>query len=148
MTENLPESPTSVTYSVTSEKGFSALVTIRDAEFKELATKMAFVEEWFESHGYKPQVKQTFGAKKEQEFVEGKVCPLDGGRLVKKLTKAGKPYHKCENGKWNAQTNQAYGCKFVDWLEPKVSDNNHPYANKSEHISVEDYENYEPPTEL
>lgn len=148
MTENLPEAPASVTLSVITPKGYNALFTLRESTGTALLEKIGALEGVLEAKGYKPQVKQVFGAKKEQEFVEGKVCPLDGGRLVKKLTKAGKPYHKCENGKWNAQTNQAYGCKFVDWLEPKVSDNNHPYANKSEHISVEDYENYEPPTEL
>ena len=113
---DLPESPTSVTYSVTSPKGFSALVTIRDAEFKELASKMAFVEDWFEKQGYKPQVKGF--PKKEVEYVEGKVCPKCGGKMVKRVSKNGKEYHKCEFGKWNALTQKAEGCNYVDWLDP------------------------------
>lgn len=122
MTDNLPESPTSVTYQVTSSKGFDALVTIRDAEFKSLAEKMEFVEGWFEKQGYKPQEKRGFG-KKEQTFVEGKKCPKCGGRLVMKVTKAGKPFNKCENGKWNALTNQNEGCQFVDWLDNNGQNN-------------------------
>ena len=133
---NLPESPTSVTYSVTSPKGFNALVTIRDAEFKELATKMTFVEEWFEKNGYKPQVKGF--AKKEVEYVG--TCPKCSGRLVKKVSKAGKTYHACENGKYDFNTKTTIGCNFVDWLEPKVEFNNQkPYEGGNE-IPVEEYD--------
>jgi hypothetical protein len=117
-TATLPEAPASVTYSVTTPHGFDILFTLRDTTGLGLLDKMESVENYLLNHEYKPQIKRSFGApKKEQEFVEGKVCPKDGGRLVKKVTKAGKPYHKCENGKWNPTTNQAMGCPFVDWLD-------------------------------
>lgn len=114
---NLNEAPASATLSVVTPKGFNTLFTIRDMSVNELIKKIGIVEEKLDELGYKPQVRQTFGAKKEVEYVEGKICPLDGGRLVKKVTKAGKPFHKCENNKWNPMTNKAEGCQFVDWLE-------------------------------
>jgi hypothetical protein len=111
---DLPESPTSITWSVTSPKGYNALLTVRDAEFKELAEKMEFVEKWLEDKGYKPQVKAGY-QKKEVEYVEGRTCPNCGGRLVKQVTKTGKTMIKCENGKYNFATRQNEGCAFVEW---------------------------------
>lgn len=115
----LPESPTSVTYSVTSKNGFNTLVTIRDAEFKELSVKMQFVEEWFTSNGYTPQVKQSFGAK-PKDYVEGRVCPKDGGKLVNKVSKTGMKYIACENGKYNPTTKSTDGCSYVEFPERKA----------------------------
>ena len=131
MTNDLNESPTSVTYSVTSAKGYNALLTIRDSEFKELATKMAFVEEWLDKNGYKPQVKQSFGQKKEVEYAEGK-CPKCGGRLIKKVSKGGKAFNKCENGKWNFQMQRNEGCDFIDWGDKPVSD---PIMDATDYIA-------------
>ena len=117
MRNDLPESPTSVTYSVTSPKGYNALVTIRDEKFSELVVKMEFAEKWFDDKGYKPQVKGF--PKKELEYVEGKKCPKCGSGIVKKLKKDGKPYHKCEKGGWDKINNKPTGCDYIDWLEPK-----------------------------
>jgi hypothetical protein len=134
----LNEAPASATLSVVTPKGFNTLFTIRDMSVNELIKKITIVEEKLDELGYKPQVKQVFGQKKEVEYVEGKVCPKDGGRLIKKLTKDGKPYHKCENGKWNPVSGPS-GCDFVDWLEPKVEyDHKKPYSGKT--ISVEEFE--------
>lgn len=133
------EAPASATLSVVTPKGYNTLFTLREMSGSVLLTKITALEAKLEELGYRPQVKQSFGQKKEVKYIEGKVCPLDGGKLVEKVTKAGKPYHKCENGKWNAQENKAYGCTFVDWLEPK-QDHNQPYKNGG--ISVEEYDEY------
>ena len=136
--KELPEAPASVTLSVVTPKGYNALFTLRETTGSELLEKIGFLEVKLEELGYKPQMRQTFG-KKELEYVEGKSCPLCKGKLVKKRTKAGKPYHKCENGKWNPTTQTAEGCKFVDWLEPKIDFNkSKPYSGET--ISVDDYE--------
>jgi hypothetical protein len=137
MNKDLPESPTSVTYSITSPKGYNALLTVRDGEFGVLSTKMSFVEEWLDKKGYKPQVRGF--AKKEIEYLEGKKCPACGGRMIKKTTKQGKEFHKCENGKWNPTTNQNEGCSYVDWLNPQPEhDGKHPYDGET--IPVEAYD--------
>lgn len=136
--EQLPEAAASVTYSITSKDGFNALFTIREVNGLALLDVMKTVEKTLLDMEYKPQIKQMFG-KKEIVYVEGKVCPLCKGRLIKAMSKAGKEFHKCENGKWNAMTKQTEGCRFVDWLNPVVPTYNkqEPYAQGG--ISAEDY---------
>jgi hypothetical protein len=111
----LPEAPASVTYSIESKNGFNALFTIRELTGLALIEKMGAIESKLLDLGYKPQVKGF--AKKEKVYVEGKMCPKCKGRLVEMISKAGKKYHKCENGKWNSFTKTAEGCNFVDWLD-------------------------------
>lgn len=135
------EAPASATLSVVTPKGYNTLFTLREMSGTALLEKIAKLEETLDKLGYKPQVKQSFGgAKKEVEYVEGKKCPVCNGRLVKKTKKDGAPYHKCEFGKYIDGV--ASGCPFVDWLNPVVpmTDKKNPYANKDEHISVEDWE--------
>lgn len=69
------------------------------------------------------------------------VCPKDGGKLIENFTKSGKKFLKCENNKWDAELKKVVGCDYVDWLNPVVTDKKNPYANKDEHLTVEDYEN-------
>lgn len=128
---NLNEAPASATLSVITPKGFNTLFTIRDMSVNELIKKITIVEEKISELGYKPQVRQSFGgAKKEVEYVQGKVCPKDGGRLILKKKADGKPFHKCENGKYNPTTKQSFGCDFIDWLNPPVTwDKKNPYKD-------------------
>lgn len=116
----LPEAAASVTYSITSEGGFNALFTIRDVNGLALLETMETIEKVLKDKKYVPQIKQSFGGgvKKEVQYVEGKTCPKDGGKLVKAFSKTGKEYHKCENGKYDFATKQTLGCTYVDWLNP------------------------------
>lgn len=123
---NLNEAPASVTYTITSKGGFNALFTIRDVTGTDLLEKMDKIEKALIDREYKPQIKPIFGQKKEIVYIEGKVCPLCKGRLIKKVTKAGKEYHACENGKYDFATGVRSGCKFVDWLEPKPEPKEEP----------------------
>jgi hypothetical protein len=117
--DKLPEAAASVTYTITSPAGFNALFTIREINGIALLDLMETIEKTLKDKKYIPQIK-TFGGgfKKPVEYVEGKICPLCKGRIIKDITKAGKEYHKCENGKYNFQTKQTEGCKYVDWLNP------------------------------
>jgi hypothetical protein len=136
---DLNEAPTSVTFSVISPKGFPALVTIRDAEFKELVLKMTFAEEWFEKQGFKPQVRQTFGAKKEVEYVPDKLCPVDSGKLKVIISKKdGKTYWTCENGHYDFTTKTTTGCKFI--CSPETYEvQKVKYAKETESVDVSQY---------
>jgi hypothetical protein len=137
-TNIIGEAPASATLSVVTPKGYNTLFTLREMSGMVLLDKIASVEKELEARGYKPQVKQTFG-KKELDYVEGKKCPKCQGRLVKKVSSVGKPFHKCENGKWDFTTKQATGCDYVDWLNPVVSyDKTDPYKDGG--IPVEQYE--------
>ena len=128
--KDIPEAVASVTYSITSKDGYNALFTIRGTSGADLLDTMETIEKVIADKGYKPQVKPVFGAKKEIQYVDGKVCPLCKGRLIKAVSKAGKEFHKCENGKWNPLTKQAEGCTFVDWMNPVV-----PAYNKQDPYS-------------
>jgi hypothetical protein len=78
---------------------------------------MDAVEKKLIDKGYIPHIRQAFGQKKEKVFVEGKKCPKCGGRIEEKISKAGKKFQKCENGKYDFNTKQNTGCDFVDWLD-------------------------------
>lgn len=130
MENNLNEAPASATLSVITPKGFNTLFTIRDMSVNELIKKITIVEDKLDELGYKPQIRQAFGQKKDLQYVEGKTCPKDGGKLIKKVSKAGKEYHACENGRYDFKTGTKSGCDFVDWLNP----------DPSKIKTVEDYE--------
>ena len=118
---NIPEAVASVTYSVTSKNGFNALFTVRGESGTNLLEAMETIETVLKDKGYVPQVKQSFGGgvKKEVQYVEGKVCPKCKGKLIIKSRKDGKPFHQCENKKWNSFTNKNDGtCDYTDWLNP------------------------------
>ena len=109
---NLNEAPASATLSVITPKGFNTLFTIRDMSVNELIKKITIVEEKISELGYKPQIKPVFGAKKEVSYVEGKLCPVDGGKLKIINSKDGKTYWSCENGKYDYTTKVKSGCQF------------------------------------
>lgn len=93
------EAPASATLSVVTPKGFNTLFTIRDMSVNELIKKIGIVEVKLDELGYKPQVRQAYGVKKEVEYVVGKVCPKDQGKLKKIISKKdGKEYWSCANG--------------------------------------------------
>ncbi len=139
LTNEIGEAPSSATLSVVTPKGYNTLFTLREMSGEVLLKKITALENKLEELGYHPQVRVQFGAKKEVEYVEGKKCPKCQGRLVKKVSSIGKPFHKCENGKWDFQTKQATGCDYVDWLNPVVSyDKTDPYKDGG--MPVEQYE--------
>jgi hypothetical protein len=99
------ESPTSVTYSLTTPNGFNILFTIRDEKVSELILKMEMLEPSLVQKGYKPQVRgyskpyTTYTASTSTntgEFKDSK-CPLCGGPIAIGKT-SGKPY--CQQKCW------------------------------------------------
>ncbi len=139
LTNEIGEAPASATLSVVTPKGYNTLFTLREMTGTALLEKITALEAKLETLGYKPQIKLAFGQKKEIEYVQGQVCPLCKGRLIKAISKAGKEFHKCENGKYNAMTRTTDGCKFVDWLNPVVSyDKTDPYKDGG--MPIEQYE--------
>jgi hypothetical protein len=139
-TNIIGEAPASATLSVVTPKGYNTLFTLREMTGTALLEKITALEAKLETLGYKPQIRQAFGAKKEVEYVPGKFCPKCKGRMVKKISaKTGKEFHKCENGKFDPFTKQSSGCDYIDWLNPVVSyDKTDPYKDGG--IQVEQYE--------
>lgn len=115
-TNNLNEAPASATVKIRSKNGFEYLFTLRDEKASNLMFKIKSMEEKWLGLGWTPLAQNSFAKKPAApiEYVQGQVCPVDGGRLVKPPTGSKAPI-KCENSKWNSQTKQAYGCTYKIW---------------------------------
>jgi hypothetical protein len=113
--QELNEAPASATLSVITPSGYNTLFTVRDTQVSELVKKIETLEGIFERMGYKPQPTRTFGGQKEKDYVQGRVCPKDGGKLVNKVSKTGKKFISCDNGKYNPTTKSTDGCDYVEW---------------------------------
>src|SRR3990167_6154358 len=131
MTE-FPEAKTVAYTGVKTTNGFHWSVTFREDTGKDIINKMMEFEKYCLEKGWTAEeIRGGFSkGKAEVKYVEGKVCPKCGGRLVIKTKKDGKPYHKCENGKWDPINKQSSGCPFVDWLEPKQSFDDNAFLNQ------------------
>lgn len=98
--------------------GFEVSFTLRDKTGSMLMKRLeGAIAEIKKAGGTPLPLKGGFSRpeKKPQDFVEGRVCPLDGGRLVKAVTKQGKKLIKCENNKWDFAQKKAVGCQFTEW---------------------------------
>lgn len=127
----LPEAPASATLSVVTPKGYNTLFTLREMTGIALLDKITAVEKQLEERGYKPQVRGF--AKKEIKYIEGKMCPKDGGRLKEIVSrKDGKTYWTCENGHYDYNTKTTSGCNFIcspENYEAKVQEINFEAEN-------------------
>lgn len=133
----LPEAPASASVKIKSPNGFEYIFTMRDEKASELIKKMEALENtYFIPKGYTAlaQNNSKFPPKKEKEYIEGRVCPTDGGRLVKPAEGSKAPI-KCENNKWNPTTKKAYGCEFIEWQNNK---NNAPEIPERD-VDASDY---------
>ena len=111
------EAPVSINISTISPGGFSTMITLRGESLA--IDELLKSEKLLLEKGFKPQPVKTFGFgpkfEKKVDYVEGRVCPKDKGRLVKGMTKAGKSFIKCENNKWDFNTKKSVGCSFIEW---------------------------------
>lgn len=100
--------------------GFERSITLRGDSGIEVIGKMDKAIEYIKSKGGAPLPKYQHKEfpKKALNYVEGRVCPNDGARLITEITKAGKKLTKCENNKWNFQLRKAEGCTFTEWEKP------------------------------
>lgn len=105
----------SATVKVRTKNNFEWLFSIRAETTKDLVVKMETMEEiWLEKNWIPIAQNTSKFPQKVIEYVEGELCPLDGGRLVKPQPGSKAPI-KCENNRWNFQLKKAEGCEFVKW---------------------------------
>ena len=112
------EAPASINFRL-SYKGVSIQITNRDTdeELKPFFLKAKTAIDWALTNGFELEVKKSFGnfpPKKEKEYIEGDLCPKDGGRLIKPPEGTKIPI-KCENSKWDHMTKTASGCDYTKW---------------------------------
>lgn len=119
--ETMPEAVASVTYNLKTKKGYPILFTMRGADEDKLLDRMTAIEMQFEKLGMQPDIRSYGGggAKKaeDKKYVEGKVCPKCGGKVLDITTKNGKRLHQCENRKYDFTTKTTSGCDFMEWQD-------------------------------
>lgn len=115
-TKNYEEAPASANVRIKSPQGFEWQFTIRDDHASTLLFKMAAMEKRWLGAGFIPVIPTHFqkAAPKPVDYIEGRLCPLDGGRLIKPPVGTNRPI-KCENSKYNFQTKTSSGCAFTEW---------------------------------
>lgn len=121
-TNDLNEAPAIVFTNFKRPDGFEVSLTLRGDTGTELLAKMDKAIKQLITEGCTPVVK-GYGNKQNRpekviEYVEGGMCPLDGGRLVKPQPGSKAPI-KCENNRWNFQLKKAEGCTHIEWPEKK-----------------------------
>lgn len=118
------EAKISVNCNVKSPNGFEYQLTLREGvsekEFSDLMELIAKKEVVLLAKKWLP-LPRSFTkafAKKDPEFVEGKVCPECGGRIVKGQSKDGsKHWEQCEHYKWDFTAKKNIGsCNYQVWL--------------------------------
>jgi len=125
---DFPEAPASVTYSIVSRDGYPALFTIRDSTVLGLIQKMSIMEDKLKALLYTPQVKQSFGAKKEVEYVKDASgnpmpCPTCKVGKIKVIHSPKGTFYGCDQSKFNPTTKSYDGCKYFSTVDPnKVKD--------------------------
>ena len=100
---------------VKTETGFILNVNLRrdtlDQAYTELKTFIL-------KNKFQPYEKSfNKGTPKPVEYVENRVCPLDGGKLIKPPVGTNRPI-KCANGKYDFATKTTVGCQFTEWEKP------------------------------
>lgn len=123
------DAPASLSFIGNSPEGFSMTATFRFQDHDELLNKIISYSQQLKQLGLTVQEARRFGGgapfiKKEKDWIPGRSCPKDGGRLYKLVTKTGKTMIKCENSKYDFQTKTASGCDFVEWDNPTIATNN------------------------
>lgn len=123
---DFPEAPASATVKIKTKLGFEWLFTVRSDSVLEpktgLFAKIDSLEKEFTERGWTALAQNNGFPKKEKDFISGRTCPKDGGRLFNSVTKTGRKFIKCENNKWDAMQQKAIGCDFVEWSEMTNAD--------------------------
>lgn len=126
MEDKFPEAGAVAYFGYKRTDGFEVSFTLRDKTGAELMKRVdGAIAKIKETGGTPLPLKGGFGNKEKKplDFIEGRVCPKDGGRLIKTITKTGKGLVKCENNKYDFATKQAIGCPFTEWEESKPMGN-------------------------
>ncbi len=87
---------------------------------------MEDLENFWLAHGY-PECKN---AKPLNEYAKNP-CPVCGGKVQVRKSKAGKKYYICENN-----TGVGQGCSYISWNAPQVGEKFDPNSVKSETSKV------------
>ena len=95
--------------------GFEVSLTLRGVDLSTVATNLDTAIKGVIAKGGTPVSRQSKGyPPKVVDYVVGRVCPLDGGKLINPPVGTNRPI-KCENGKYDFTTKTTSGCTFIEW---------------------------------
>ena len=99
--------------------GFEVSVTLRGTTVIDVAVALdATIKSIIKAGGTPVSRQPQKYPPKVTEYIEGRVCPKDGGRLIKPPLNSNRPT-KCENSKYDFQTKTSSGCDYISWENTK-----------------------------
>lgn len=102
--------------------GFEVSITLRGEELSLVAGDLDMAIKSIIKAGGTPVSRQSQKySPKPVEYVENRVCPKDGGRLIKPEAGSNKPI-KCENGKYDWKTKTTSGCQYIEWPKSEMAE--------------------------
>ena len=116
MNDKFPEAGAVAFFSYKRTDGFVINLTLRDTTGKDVLDRIEGAISKVKEQGGVPHEKFGGGfPKKAVNYVEGRVCPKCGSKLVNSVKKKKKKFIKCETNKWNRDLQKAEGCEFIEW---------------------------------
>lgn len=116
-TNTLGEAPAIAFTNFKRIDGFEVSITLRGENGTTVLEKLGLAIEQIKKEGGTPVVRNSGGKRewpvKPVEYVEGRMCPTCGEKLVYATKKDGSKYIKCSTNKW--MNNQVIGCPYIDW---------------------------------
>lgn len=112
------EAPASANVRVQTQNGYQWQITMRTETVKDLVSQIKVMEALFANESWSVpewQKDEDKPKKYEPEYVEGRVCPTCGEKLVYAKKQDGTKFIKCSTNKWNKFKKKAEGCPYVEW---------------------------------
>lgn len=123
--KQLPEAGAVAFFAYKRPDGFEISLTLRDESGTAVLNRINTAVEKVKAEGGLPVAKNSWGRKERQlDYIEGRVCPKCGNKLLNTTTKDGRKFIKCEMNKYDFVAKKPVGCLFVEWPESKESSSN------------------------
>jgi hypothetical protein len=110
---DFPEAGAVVNVDYKRTDGFVVKLTLRDATGAEVLKRLEGAIAVIKKDGGVPYERSYGKQPVAKEYIEGRVCPVDGGKLVKP-SKPNQPI-KCDNGRYDFPTKTTIGCQYIEW---------------------------------
>jgi len=110
------EAPFSINIQFTTPRGFPGQGTFRSDDWDKLLESYLEKERNLVEKGFQVPPLKVFGLKPQKpiEYVEGRVCPKCGSKLVYFEVK-GKKNIKCFTSRYDWKTKTTSGCDYIEW---------------------------------
>lgn len=114
---DFPEAGAVINVDYKRTDGFVVKLTLRDETGAKVLERLEGAIMEITKKGGTPYEKSFGKPSKPVDYVEGKMCPTCGKRLVWAQKRDGSKFVKCETNKYI--NGVSTGCPFVDWMDKK-----------------------------